>query len=148
MAVKGDAEVAGGIDRGAGTADIMDNVPDCSRRRLFEGMGIEVDKMAGGQLSAVVTVDTDQAEAPHVKIMLAGKIAVELVRRLQCPRPVASRALPVHIDSSGAPGWGSQCAVATHAGAGQGFRVVRCRTGLGVVIGRNFDVYHLVEVLD
>src|SRR6185369_11435402 len=148
MALKGDAEVAGGIDRSAGTADITDNVPDGLCRYLFEVMCFDVDKMARSQLSAIVTIDTDQTKTPHVKIMFAGKKTVELVRRLQCPRPMANRALRVHIDSSGTPGWGSQCAVATYVDAGRGCGVVRCRAGFGVVIGRNFNVDRLVEVFN
>lgn len=85
MAVKGYAEVAGGVDWGAGTADIMDYIPDGSCRCLFEGRGIEIDKMAQGQLPGVVAINTDQTQAAHVKIMFAGKIAVELVRGLQDP---------------------------------------------------------------
>src|SRR6185369_336156 len=88
MADKADAEVAGGIDRGAGTAHIIDNVPDGRRRCLFEGMGIEVDKMAQVQLSAIMAIDTDQAQTANVKIMFTREITVELVRRLQRLRPV------------------------------------------------------------
>ena len=83
-----DAEVAGGIDWCAGTADIIDNVSDGRRRCLFEGMGIEIGKMAQVQLSAIMAIDTDQAQTANVKIMFTREITVELVRRLQRLRPV------------------------------------------------------------
>src|SRR6185369_9580948 len=133
MAAEGDAEVAGGIDGGAGTAAIMDNVPDGGCRRLFEGRGIEVAEMPQGQLSAVVAIDADQAQAAYVKIVFAREVTVELFRGLQRPGAVAEETLAVHIDSPAAPVRRRQCAVAADAGAGRGCGVIGCRAGFGVV---------------
>lgn len=112
-------------------------------------MGIEVDKMARGQLSRIVAIGTDQAQAALVamKIMFAGEITVELVWWLQNPGAVTGEALFIYIDSSVAPGRRCLAAMAADVCAGECRRVKCKRSGFGVVGGGNGDIHHLIEVL-
>lgn len=59
---------------------------------------------------------------------------------------MTEKTLVIHIDFAVAPVWCRQCAVAAYVGAGRGCGIVRCRAGFGIIIGRNRNVNHLVEV--
>ncbi len=105
--------------------------------------------MTRGQLSRIVAIGTDQAQATlvAVKIMFAGEITVELVWRLQNPGAVTGEALCIYIDSSVAPGRCCLAAMATDVCAGECRRVKRKRSGFGIVGGGDRDIDRLIEVL-
>lgn len=141
-----DDKVAGCVVWSTGASHITDGVPGGRGRQLFKGRGVEVDKMAYGQLAGIMALGTCKADGEDVEIVSAGEVTVELVRRLLHPRVVTGNTLRVHIDPADAPGGCLLAAVAADVGAGGSCRFVQGGAGFGIVCSGQGDIHCLVEM--